>query len=209
MNLSEPYDLVLTRATAAVMRVLIGAETSFSIRQIARIAEITVPQAARVIEYESARGLVLVDIAGRSKMCRFNNEHIGANSVVELLTLRERMIQLMSSEISLWAIQPLHSSLFGSAARGSGDTESDLDVLLVRPEEAPTAEWEQQKYLSATLLRRKIGNSISWFDISLSELSTARLVDEPIFSEWKRDGVALTEVTLPNLLKDTIIDSVR
>lgn len=206
MNLSEPYDLALTRATAAVMRVLTGAEASFSIRQIARIAEITVPQAARVIEYESARGLVLVDIAGRSKMCRFNNEHIGANSIVELLTLRERMIQLMRSEISLWAIQPLHSSLFGSAARGSGDTESDLDVLLVRPEEAPTAEWEQQKYLSATLLRRKIGNSISWFDISLSELSTARVADETIVSEWEREGISLTELTFPNLLKNTTVD---
>jgi len=200
MNLAEPYDFVMSRSTAAVLRVLIGAQTSFSIRQIARIAEISVPQALRVIDHESDRGLVLVEHAGRARMCRFNKDHLAANAIVELLTLRERMINVIRDEISTWVIKPLHSSLFGSAARGGGGTESDLDVLVVRPEDVSENEWERQKYASGLNLKKKIGNTVSWFDISLAEMTNAKKAAEPIFSEWAKDGISLTESSLLNLL---------
>lgn len=94
----------------------------------------------------------------------------------------------------------MHSSLFGSAARGGGGVGSDLDVLIVRPEEVPENQWEEQKYLSGLNLRKKIGNAVSWFDISLAELKSAKKASEPIFSEWEKDGISLTESSLLNLL---------
>lgn len=200
MNLAEPYDLVISGSTAAVLRVLIGAEASFSIRKIARIAEISVPQAMRILNHLSERGLVLVEQAGRSKMCRFNRGHLAANAVVELVTLRARMIDAIGDEISTWALKPMHSSLFGSAARREGGVGSDLDVLIVRPEKVPENQWEEQKYLSGLNLREKIGNAVSWFDISLSELKRAKAAAEPIFLEWEREGITLTEPALLKLL---------
>lgn len=200
MNLTEPHDLVMSRSTAAVLKVLIGAEASFSIRQIARIAEISVPQAMRIVNHGSDRGLILVEQAGRSRMCRFNRDHLAASAMVQLITLRAQMIQVIGDEISTWAIKPMHSSLFGSAARGDGGVGSDLDVLIVRPEEVPENQWEEQKYVSGLNLKKKIGNAVSWFDVSLVELKTAMEASEPIFSEWKKDGISLTETTLVNLL---------
>jgi len=110
------------------------------------------------------------------------------------------MINAIRDEISTWVIKPLHSSLFGSAARGGGGPESDLDVLVVRPGEIPENDWEEQKYASGLNLKKKIGNNVSWFDISLAELTTAKRASEPIFSEWGKDGISLTEASLLNLL---------
>jgi len=203
MNLAEPYDLAMSRSTADVLRVLIGAEVAFSIRQVARIAEVSVPQAMRVVNHESDRGLVLVEQAGRSRMCRFNRDHLAANAVVELITLQERMIHAVEDEISSWVIKPMHSSLFGSGARREGGIESDLDVLIVRPQKTPEHQWEEQKYSSGLILRKKTGNAISWFDVTLEELKTAMQASEPIFSEWKKDGIFLTGSPLLNLLSVT------
>ena len=47
-------------------------------------------------------------------------------------------------------------------------------------------------------LREKIGNAVSWFDISLTELKSAKAAAEPIFLEWEREGITLTG---PALLK--------
>lgn len=44
MNIGEPTDIVLPRATAAVFHVLVGADASFSIRQLARIAGVSAPR---------------------------------------------------------------------------------------------------------------------------------------------------------------------
>jgi len=204
MNLAEPSDLVMPRATAAVLRVLVGADASFSIRQLARLAEISAPRAVEIVNRASERGLILVEQAGRSRMCRFNREHLAANAIIDLVTIRERILQALKSEIASWSIQPLHASLFGSAARGDGNTASDLDVLIIRPSEVLENLWNDQKYASGFRLMTKIGNHVSWFDISVAELRIASDASEPILSEWKSEGIPLFGSLLPDLLRRTV-----
>lgn len=201
MNIAEPSDLVMSRATASVLRVLVGADASFSIRQLARLAEVSAPRAVEIVNRASERGLILVEQAGRSRMCRFNREHLAANAIIDLVTIRERILRALESEITAWSIQPLHASLFGSAARGDGGTDSDLDVLIVRPEAVTESMWDDQKYASGLRLMAKIGNAVSWFDISMAELKTASDASEPILSEWKSEGIRLSGTLLPDLLR--------
>lgn len=201
MNLAEPADLVMPHATAALLRVLVRAEASFSIRQLARLAEVSAPRAVEIVNRASERGLILVEQAGRSRMCRFNREHLAANAIIDLVTMRERILLALESEITSWSIQPLHASLFGSAARGDGGTESDIDVLVIRPEEAVENIWDEQKYASGLRLMAKIGNSVSWFDISVAELKSASDASEPILSEWKSESIRLFGPLLPDLLR--------
>lgn len=201
MNLAEPADLVMPHATAALLRVLVRADASFSIRQLARLAEVSAPRAVEIVNRASERGLILVEQAGRSRMCRFNREHLAANAIIDLVTMRERILLALESEITSWSIQPLHASLFGSAARGDGGTESDIDVLVIRPEEAVENIWDEQKYASGLRLMAKIGNSVSWFDISVAELKSASDASEPILSEWKSESVRLFGPLLPDLLR--------
>lgn len=201
VNTGEPTDIVLPRATAAVFRVLVGADASFSIRQLARIAGVSAPRAVEIVNRASERGLIIVEQAGRSRMCRLNREHLAAGAVIELVTIRERMLRTIEDEIASWKIAPLHASLFGSAARGEGDTNSDLDLLLIRPTDEPEEDWEEQKYTSGVRLTAKIGNPVSWFDISMTELRKSMRASEPIIAQWKRDSICLSGPSLPDLLR--------
>ena len=201
MNTGEATDIVLPRATAAVFRVLVGTDASFSIRQLARVAGVSAPRAVEIVNHASERGLILVEQAGRSRMCRFNSEHLAAGAVIELVTIRQRMLRAIEDEIASWSIAPLHASLFGSAARGDGNTNSDLDLLLVRTEAEPSDEWEEQKYTSGVRLRSKIGNHVSWFDISLTEMKRAMRETEPIIAEWKKDSICLSGLPLWDLFR--------
>lgn len=200
MNTGEPTDIVLPRATAAVFRVLVGADASFSIRQLARIAGVSAPRAVEIVNRASERGLILVEQGGRSRMCRFNREHLAAGAIIELITIRERMLHAIEDEIASWKIAPLHASLFGSAARGEGDTSSDLDLLLVRPTDELEEDWEEQKYTSGVRLTTKIGNPVSWFDISRTELRRSMRASEPIIAQWKKESICLSGPSLPDLL---------
>jgi predicted nucleotidyltransferase len=43
-------------------------------------------------------------------------------------------VERIRDAVAGWEIKPIHAGLFGSFARGVADAESDIDVLVVRPE---------------------------------------------------------------------------
>ena len=102
MNVSEPSDLVMTRTTAAVLRVLAGADTAFTVRQAARLAGVSAPRALEIVDRAASRGLIVVEQAGRSKMCRLNRDHLAADAIIALVMLRQRMIEALIQEIGNW-----------------------------------------------------------------------------------------------------------
>jgi predicted nucleotidyltransferase len=113
------------------------------------------------------------------------------------------MLELIRREIESWPLRPLHASVFGSAARGDGDVTSDLDVLVIRPDniEPETDAWSEQLGSTAGRLRRAIGNPVAWFDTSRDELRQAIAAGEPILQQWRFDSVHLTGSTLTTVLR--------
>jgi Nucleotidyltransferase domain len=206
VNISEPSDLVMTRTTAAVLRVLAGADTAFTIRQTARLAGVSPPRALEIVDRAAARGLIVVEQAGRSRMCRFNRDHLAADAIITLVMLRQRMFAALAEQIRNWETPPLHSSLFGSAARGDGDIDSDLDVLVVRADSSSTDDWEAQKFASGRHIERLTGNSVNWFDISRSDLDRSVELAEPLVAEWLADGIPLVGQPLRALLRGSLPD---
>ena len=93
--------------------------------------------------------------------------------------------------ISVWEPAPVHASLFGSAARGDGDTSSDIDLLIVRPadldpEDAP---WRDQLDELADSVRRWTGNNAGIAEVSEEELPGLRKDRPPVVEEVSEDAV--------------------
>jgi predicted nucleotidyltransferase len=124
--------------------------------------------------------------------------------LIALVELRRSMLELIRQEIESWSMRPLHASVFGSAARGDGDVTSDLDVLVIRPDdiEPGTDAWSEQLRNVAGQLRRATGNPVAWFDTSRDELRQAMAAGEPILEQWRLDSVHLTGSTLAAVLKE-------
>jgi hypothetical protein len=50
-----------------------------------------------------------------------------------LVNLRSVLLDRLREAIGSWALRAAHASLFGSAARGDGDKDCDIDLFIVRP----------------------------------------------------------------------------
>lgn len=70
---------------------------------------------------------------GRNRVHELNRDHVAAPIAQKLADLRLDLWKRFRAEFSTWKPRPVHSCVFGSAARGDGDSESDIDLLLVRP----------------------------------------------------------------------------
>ena len=95
----------------------------------ARGSEIGIRRAlARLVEQGVVRGTTV----GRTTVHELNRAHVAAGIAEALSGLRNELWDRMRKAVAEWPAQPLGAWAFGSAARGDGDVESDVDVLLVR-----------------------------------------------------------------------------
>lgn len=83
---------------------------------------------ARLVE----QGIVRAEEMGRNRIHELNREHVAASVAEALAGLRLSLWKRMRSTLSGWNPKPLYGCVFGSAARGDGDAQSDIDLLLVR-----------------------------------------------------------------------------
>jgi predicted nucleotidyltransferase len=192
-------------ATSAVLRALVQApDARFTMRQLARVAGVSHNAAQTVVHRLVEHGLVLTMPAGRAVMCRFNQAHLAAAAVAALVTLRARLLRMLTEEIGAWPITPLHASLYGSGARGDGTTGSDLDLLVVRPDRLDgdaEQRWEGQLAESSGRVRLATGNPVSYLDLTRAELGEVVRAEEPIVANWRQDAVHLFGQRLDVLLR--------
>lgn len=195
--------MVLAPGTAAVLRTLAGADTAFTIRQLARVAGVSHNRTHQVVHRLAEHGLVLTEQFGNAKLCRLNRDHLAADIVIQLTQLRAKIVELLRHEITGWQLQPDHASLFGSAARGDGDTSSDLDVLVVRPAESTEdgTTWEEQLFAAGQRIHSATGNHVAWFDISIDDMRRSARAGQPLIDEWRQESIDLAGTKLRLLLR--------
>ena len=102
-----------------------------------------------------------------------------------------RAIRQMTDAIGQWAHHPIHASVFGSAARGDGGLDSDIDLLLVHGFDDPPTEWSEQIDELGERVHGWTGNFMQAYELSTSELADHLRVGEPIVADWLRDGVTV------------------
>lgn len=204
MHLSEPASVALPAGTAAVLRALAGTDAALTVRRVARVAGVSPTRAHQVVLRLSEHGLVLIEEQGPSKLCRLNREHLAAPAVIELVRLRAAMLEFLRQQIDGWAVPADHASLFGSAARGDGDTASDLDILVIRPADRPEDDpiWREQLFVAETRIHAATGNRVAWFEISNAEFLHMVRTRGPVVDEWRRDALRLTGPDLRALLRE-------
>jgi predicted nucleotidyltransferase len=130
---------------------------------------------------------------GRSMLYTLNREHLAAEPIIALTRLRPTLIERLKEHVSGWDVRPIHASVFGSAARGDGDTESDIDILVIRPKqvEEDDERWRSQIDSLATAVHRWTGNHAGIAEISERELPRLRRERPPVIENVVADGITL------------------
>lgn len=204
MDWNEPAAAVMSRGTAAVIRVLAGADGRFSVRELARLAGISQTRARQVVDRLSEHGMLAIDSAPGARMVRLNHDHLATEPSIALATLRARVLDRLRDEVGNWSLAPMHVSLFGSAARGDGSADSDIDLLAVHTKFAAVSEqerWDDQLARSAEVIRSATGNWVGWFQTSNEDLAQMAAGGDPIVADWRRDAITLFGPSLSTLLR--------
>ena len=122
---------------------------------------------ARLVE----QGIVRAAEMGRNRVHELNRDHVAAPVAEALAGLRLALWQKFRGTLSGWNPKPVYACVFGSAARGDGDAQSDIDVLLVR---SPVAGETDPRRQSAGLAGSPAGHAPEFMAVLLTERQAAK-----------------------------------
>lgn len=202
MDLSAPFESLFPTVDSAVLAVLAQSTKPRTGREVARLAHRSQDATQRVLDRLTAHGLVLREEAGRARVYTLNEFHLAADPIFRLTYLRDELIRRMENDVELWDQQPLHISIFGSAARGDGDLDSDIDIFLVRPAavEEDDKGWRKQVEGLADEVLLWTGNHASIAEVADDELGRLRKERPPITESLRADAVDIAGAPLRSLL---------
>jgi predicted nucleotidyltransferase len=220
MDLGDPTRAVTPTLDGAVLAVLAQAGRPLTVGEVAaqsvRGSEIGIRRClGRLVD----QGIVRATEMGRNRVHELNREHLAAPAAQLLADLRRELWKRLRREIRNWSVAPYHACVFGSAARGDGGDESDVDLLLVHPLFPGDPDIPRQATVLRTMavklsaplsrsekdatrwigqvdrLRERVlswtGNRLQVVDVSYAEW-IGRPLGEGLWAEIDRDGIDIT-----------------
>lgn len=195
MDVSNPMSDVVPSAHGPVLAVLASTSTSLTGRGIADLTRprVSQRQVAGVLNELADAGLVKRVRAGSASLFSLNREHLAAGPIEALASLRRQLWERIAEHASGWAHPPDGVVVYGSTARGDGDTSSDIDLLVIRPANVDEDDegWHSDLTDFADRVTRWTGNPCELLDRSADELLSMAANGEHLLAEIRRDGRAV------------------
>ena len=202
MDVSEPSAAVCPSLDGPVLVVLAGTTRALSVREVARlVARGSFEGVRKALIRMTEHGLVLVDEAGNATLYSLNRSHVAAPAVELLVDLRAEFLRRITEAVAGWVMATVHASVFGSVARGDGDTASDIDVFLVRPRRVPADDpaWRAQTDMLAELIHAWSGNHLGLAEVSETELP--RVARTAAGRNIRNDGITIAGKPVEKILR--------
>lgn len=191
MELNRPLSTITPTLDGDVLAALAQHDTTFTTGQLHRVLPSYSKEGIRkTLRRLAKQGVVLSDRVGNTFAYRLNREHLAAAHIIGLSQLREVFLSRIEDRLASWDVQPVYAAVFGSAARGSMTGESDVDLLLVRPDGAEDEVWETQVGALMTDVTRWVGNDARPLEFTAAEV-VARGRDEPVLTDVLREGLTV------------------
>ncbi|GAB2652610.1 nucleotidyltransferase domain-containing protein [Kribbella swartbergensis] len=192
MDLARPISTVVPTLDGPVLAALARTTQPLTGRRVHQLAETGSESGVRkVLTRLVDTGLVTATAAGPSRLYVLNRKHLAAAAVLELVSLRGKLIRSMAEAVQKWEELPVHASVFGSVARGDADLDSDVDLLVVHTADDSSTALPDQIALLAEQVHEWTGNFLQTYAISTDELANHLRTGEPIVNEWLRDCITV------------------
>lgn len=128
-----------------------------------------------------------------AKLYVLNREHVAAEGIIALANQCEALLGRIRDELVGWQVPPVSACLFGSAARGSAQLDSDLDILLVTDlhDARRESEWQHQVDRLTEQVQAWSGNACEVLELSRDDLAAAAARDDRLVRELRADAITL------------------
>ena len=131
-------------------------------------------------------------------MVSLNRDHLAAKPILGLVGLRAQLVERLTNALAGWS-NLAGGWLFGSAARGDGDSTSDIDLLLVA-DHTPDEAWEATCADLTTQVQAWTGNPTQLVEHTRKSFTALLRRRNPLIAALRSEGIPLTP-TSPELLR--------
>jgi predicted nucleotidyltransferase len=202
MDVARPHAAISSGIDTDVLVALAGTTRPLTGRRVAELVGHSQRGVLTALDRFVEHGLVLRTAAGRALMHELNRDHLAAPAAELLAGMRTRFLSRLRDAFARWEVAPVHASLFGSAARGDGDTSSDIDLFIVRPASVDEegAAWRSQVERLSEDVRTWTGNHVAVIEQHEADVGRLRRSQPPVLKELRRDGIHLVGTPLDTLL---------
>jgi len=201
MDFIEPVQAVIPGTQGRVLAVLAQTTAELNLRTVARLASVSPAQASRVLPGLVALGLVERREVPPSSLFLLNPQNVAAQAVIELARSRDTTIDRMSAAATELLTPPTSVVIFGSFARGEADSESDIDAVIVRPDEIDddNDEWSAGVERWRTSVQAISGNRVEVIEIGRSDAIEKLSSGSQLWQDIARDGVVVHGASIEEL----------
>jgi predicted nucleotidyltransferase len=211
MDLANPMQSVIPSAHGAVLAVLARTDLPLSGH---RIAQLTKPRFSQtrvndVLRHLTESGVVLRERRPPSNLYRLNRDHVAVDGILQLARMSATLVARIRAELENWSLPPQAAWLFGSAARGEGTEQSDIDIFLVLPasdlDSAAVDIWERQTEVLTEKIMAWSGNRCDVIEMEAAEISSAVERDDLLVRDLREQAVLLAGRDPRDLLRKELL----
>lgn len=194
MDVARPYADVLPGARGLLLATLVQLETPVTVRALARHAGISPQGALRLVNELAGTGLIRTQPAGRALLVSLNRDHLAAEPLASLVSLRGRLVERLSAELADWP-HLAGAWLFGSTTRGDGGPDSDVDLLLVADTTLDDEDWVEGTAGLTGRVHAWTGNQVQLVEHTRRSFAPLLKRNNPLVAALRAEGIPLTPNT--------------
>jgi predicted nucleotidyltransferase len=189
----RPVEAVIPGATGRVLGVLAATTSELNLATIARLAGVSPAQASRVLP-----GLVELGVVERrevppSSLFRLVPEHVASRLLLGLSRARDVVLDEIGSLTRQLIPSATTVLVFGSLARGAAEADSDIDLLVIRPDDTGEDDdgWAASLEQLRDAIRRLAGNRVEVLEVDESAAAARLETESRLWADIARDGVVI------------------
>ena len=201
MDFVHPVEAVIPGTQGRVLAVLAETTAELNLRTVARLASVSPAQASRVLPGLVKLGLIERREVPPSSLFQLNHQNLAAQMIIELARLRETALQRIGAAASELEFPPASVIIFGSFARREADSESDIDAVVVRPNDIDDDDdtWASGIENWGNNVQAITGNPVEVIEIAQLEAVEKLSGKAQLWGDIIRDGVVVHGATLDEL----------
>lgn len=177
-------------AQGRVLAVLAETTAELNLRTIARLAAVSIAQASRVLP-----GLVDLGVVERrevppSSQFRLVPEHVISRALLDIARSSDMVLAEIGRLAGVLPRPPDHVIVFGSFARGEAGRDSDIDVVVVRPDTIHEDDdaWAESIETWRRNIARLTGNPVEVLEVSAADAARKIASRSQLWADIRRDG---------------------
>lgn len=201
MDFVRPVEAIIPGVQGRVLSVLAETTADLNMRTIARLADVSLSQASRVLAPLVELGVVERHDVPPSSLFRLVRQHVAVGPLLALARGRDALIGEMGRLASGLPVVPLSAIVFGSFARGEADIESDIDTVLVRPAGVDESDelWSESVEQWRASVHRASGNRVEVLEVGSDEVAALLNSRRQVWRDIRRDGLVIQGLSLAEL----------